>query len=97
METLTKESLATMHGLTLIEFGAEWCTHCQHAQANIRQSLNANPQIKHFKIEDGKGKKLGRQFGVTLWPTLVLLLNGHEKGRVVRPNTLLEINQLLCT
>jgi thioredoxin 1 len=36
-------------------------------------------------VEDGKGLPLGRSFRVKLWPTLIYLENGAEKGRVVRP------------
>ena len=38
-----------------------------------------------MKVEDGRGKPLGRAFGVKLWPTLVVLRAGEELARVVRP------------
>ena len=41
--------------------------------------------MRHIKVEDGKGRRLGRSFGVKLWPTLVLMERGTERGRVVRP------------
>jgi thioredoxin 1 len=42
-------------------------------------------------VEDGKGKPLGRSFRVKLWPTLIYLEQGVEKGRVVRPDSAAEI------
>jgi thioredoxin 1 len=41
--------------------------------------------VKHVKIGDGKGKPLGRSFTVKLWPTLIVLKDGREVARVVRP------------
>jgi thioredoxin 1 len=69
----------------VLEFGASWCGYCQAAQANIAAVLKAHPAVRHIKVEDGKGKPLGRSFHVKLWPTLIYLENGEEKGRVVRP------------
>jgi thioredoxin 1 len=38
---------------------------------------------------------LGRSFRVKLWPTLILLENGQELGRVVRPQQAQAIDQVL--
>jgi len=71
-------------GWQLLEFGAPWCPHCSAAQAAVKDWLAAR-DIPHLKIEDGKGRPLGRSFQVRLWPTLVLLHDGEEVARVVRP------------
>ena len=73
-------------GLTLLEFGTEWCSHCRAAQPLIAQALAAQPQWQHCKVEDGPGRPLGRSYRVKLWPTLVLLRDGQEVGRLVRPS-----------
>ena len=72
-------------GLTLLEFGTEWCGHCRAAQPFIAQALAAHPHWQHFKVEDGPGRPLGRSYRVKLWPTLVFLRDGQEAGRMVRP------------
>ncbi|WP_024869257.1 thioredoxin family protein [Pseudoxanthomonas suwonensis] len=74
-------------GVLLLEFGAPWCPHCQGAQPAIEAFVSEHPQLQHIKIEDGRGKPLGRSFKVKLWPTLVLLREGQELARVVRPRT----------
>lgn len=71
-------------GWLLLEFGAPWCGHCQAAQPALQAFVEAN-DLPHWKIEDGKGKPLGRSFQVKLWPTLILLRDGEEVARVVRP------------
>ena len=82
-------------GLTLLEFGTEWCGHCRAAQALIAQALATHSQWQHLKIEDGPGRALGRSYRVKLWPTLVVLRDGQEVGRLVRPGNALVIKALI--
>ena len=82
-------------GPTLIEFGAPWCGHCIAAQPMLEAVMARHPDVRHFKIEDGRGRPLGRSFRIKLWPTLVLLVDGEERARVVRPTQRDAIDQLL--
>ncbi|MGE6332788.1 thioredoxin family protein [Stenotrophomonas sp. NPDC077659] len=82
-------------GWLLIEFGAPWCGHCQAAQPALQQFVDAH-DLPHWKIEDGKGKPLGRSFQVKLWPTVVLLRDGEEVARVVRPVESADLSTLLA-
>ena len=45
-------------------------------------------------MEDGRGSPLGRSFRVKLWPTLVLMRDGVEVARVVRPRGTADIEPL---
>jgi thioredoxin 1 len=83
-------------GPTVIEFGAPWCGYCQAAQPLLAAAFAGHPQVRHLKIEDGKGRPLGRSFKVTLWPTLVFLSNGKEIARLVRPGDENAIRQALA-
>jgi len=85
IESPNLTDVQALQGLTLLEFGTEWCGHCRAAQPLIAQALAAQSQWQHFKIEDGPGRALGRSYRVKLWPTLVLLRDGQEVGRLVRP------------
>jgi thioredoxin 1 len=79
------EAVQAMRGLVLLDFGTDWCGHCQAALAAVDGWVAANPGVVHLRIEDGRGKPLGRAYRVKLWPTLVLLRDGEEVARVVRP------------
>ncbi len=71
-------------GWLLLNFGTDWCGHCQAAQEAVHQWLKEH-KITHMAVEDGKGRPLGRAFQVKLWPSLILLRDGEEVARVVRP------------
>lgn len=81
----TADTVQALPGLTLMEFGTDWCPNCTGAQDAIRSALEPHADITHIKVEDGPGRPLGRLFRVKLWPTLVLLKDGQEIGRAVRP------------
>ena len=93
----TAEQLATQHGPLLLEFGAPWCGYCQAAQPLLAAAMQQHPDLPHLKIEDGKGRRLGRSFKVKLWPTLIALQDGQEIGRLVRPDSQQAVEQLLAS
>jgi thioredoxin 1 len=74
-------------GTLVLDFGTNWCGYCLAAQPAITEALTGRDGVRHLKIEDGKGRPLGRSFGVKLWPTLVVLRDGVEVARVVRPGS----------
>jgi thioredoxin 1 len=88
----TRAEVDALQGPTLLEFGAPWCPHCQRAQPLIAAALASTPNVRHVKIEDGKGRPLGRSFQVKLWPALIFLNEGKEVARVVRPPSADEIS-----
>src|SRR5204863_7527837 len=81
----TRVEVHALPGPTVLEFGATWCEFCRGAQPAIAAALADHPGVRHVKVGDGKGKPLGRSFGVKLWPTLVFLRDGKELARAVRP------------
>ena len=85
IEAPSLAEVQALPGLVLLEFGTEWCGHCRAAQPLIAQALADRPSWRHLKVEDGPGRALGRHYRVKLWPTLVVLRDGQEVGRLVRP------------
>ena len=92
----TPEQVSGLAGDTILEFGTPWCGYCQAAQPAVQEVLTEYTEISHIKVYDGKGKRLGRSFRVKLWPTFILLHNGKEVGRLVRPSHVDEVRRLLA-
>lgn len=92
-EAPSRAEIEALPGLTLLEFGTDWCGHCRAAQPAIAEVLTAHGSWRHLKVEDGPGRSLGRSFRVKLWPTLVLLRDGQELTRLVRPTQADDIRQ----
>ncbi|VTU01945.1 thioredoxin : Probable thioredoxin OS=Cupriavidus pinatubonensis (strain JMP 134 / LMG 1197) GN=Reut_B4067 PE=4 SV=1: Thioredoxin [Gemmataceae bacterium] len=89
----TRDEVDAWPGPAVLEFGADWCGHCQGAQPAIAAALEAAPGVRHVKVADGKGKSLGRSFTVKLWPTLIFLRDGKEVARAVRPGDEAEVRR----
>lgn len=81
----SREQIDGTKGPLLVEFGTPWCGHCRAAQPHIDAVLAEHPDLAYLRVEDGPGRRLGRSFGVKLWPTLIFLRDGVECAREVRP------------
>ncbi|NLQ16642.1 thioredoxin family protein [Marinomonas sp. M1K-6] len=89
------EDINGLKGMAVLEFGTPWCGHCQASWDATKSVMADYSTLPHIKVFDGKGKRLGRQFAVKLWPTLILLNNGQEVGRIVRFTSVDQVRELL--
>lgn len=87
-----REVVDAMPGAVLLEFGINECPHCVLAQPLIAAALKQHPHVQHLRIEDGKGRRLGRSFAVKLWPALIFMKNGQEVARVLRATSQAEVD-----
>ena len=92
-----REEVDRLPGATLVEFGSPGCGYCRAAQPLIAEAFAAHPGVRHIRVHDASGRRLGRSFRVKLWPTLVFLRDGHEVARLVRPQQAAPIAQALAS
>ena len=90
-----RSAIEALPGTVALEFGTDWCGFCRAGAAPIGEALATVPGVQHIKVEDGSGRALGRSFRVKLWPTLIVLRDGKEVARVVRPADADEVRSAL--
>jgi thioredoxin 1 len=83
-------------GIIALDFGTNWCGYCRAAEPLIESVLGASPAVRHIKVEDGPGRPLGRSYRIKLWPTVVVIKDGQEIARVVRPVDAGEVRSALA-
>lgn len=91
-----RADIDALRGAAILEFGTDWCGHCQAAQPLIAAACATHPEVRRIRVEDGKGRKLGRSYGVKLWPTLIFLADGTERARLIRPVDMATITTALA-
>ncbi|MFN3792705.1 thioredoxin family protein [Massilia sp.] len=95
-----RSAVDAMPGTVMLDFGANWCGYCRAAEPLIDEALagaqGAGGPVRHLKVEDGPGRPLGRSFRIKLWPTVVVLKDGQEVARVVRPVSADEVRVALA-
>lgn len=84
--SLTREEVDQMPGPVVVEFGANWCGICGAFTPQAEEEFAPFAHVRHVRIEDGPGKRLGRSFRVKLWPTFVFLRDGEVLSQVSRPS-----------
>ena len=92
----SRAEIDALAGPAVVEFGTVWCGWCSAAQPLIASAFAGHAGVRHLKIEDGRGRPLGRSFGVKLWPTLIFLVDGREAARLVRPAQADDIDRALA-
>lgn len=82
-----RSAVDQFQGVVALDFGTNWCGVCNGAAPDIESALAAAPHVRHVKVEDGPGRPLGRSYRIKLWPTIIVLKDGQEVARVVRPGS----------
>ena len=91
-----REEVDALPGPTLVEFGSPWCGYCAAAQPLLEDAMREHEAVRHIKIADASGRRLGRSYKVKLWPTLIFLRDGVEAARLVRPGDSAAIREALA-
>lgn len=81
----SRQEVDHLEGPVVLEFGNSWCGHCRRATPFIAEAFVHHADVRHIRVADASGRRLGRSFGVRLWPTLIFLQDGKEVSRLVRP------------
>lgn len=67
----------------LIDFFANWCTPCKMLSPVIEEIAKEKPEVKVCKINIDEEPELAQQFQIMSIPTLVVMKNGKQEGKLV--------------
>ena len=80
--------------VVLLDFAASWCGPCRQMAGLIGEVSAAGWLVRHVDVD--RETDLVRRFGVTGVPCYVLLVKGHEAGRINGATTRAELEKLLA-
>ena len=79
---MTYEKVIRTTPVTLVEFYATWCPHCQRMMpvvAEIKEKLAGKVDVYQFDVD--KNPELTDQEGVESYPTFIVYKDGKEEWR----------------
>jgi thiol-disulfide isomerase/thioredoxin len=79
--------------VVLLDFNASWCGPCRAMAPLVQGVERSGWPVRHIDVD--QEPDLVRRFGVTGVPCYVLLVRGHEQGRIDGATTQQELEQLL--
>jgi thioredoxin 1 len=80
-------------GVTLIEFGAQWCPPCKTLLPILERLDNKlDKQVTILKVDCDESPQLAAQYGIMSMPTVIVMNQGEPVEKLVglRPITVYE-------
>lgn len=71
------------HGLTFVDFWAEWCAPCRMVSPIVEELSQEISQITFAKLNVDENPETAQSLGITAIPTLLLFKDGEIVDRVV--------------
>ncbi len=93
-QTIAPATAATTGDVVLLDFSADWCGPCQQMAPLIGEIGAAGWLVRHVDVD--QEHDIVKRFQVTGVPCYILLVKGHEVGRIDGATTRSELEKLLA-
>lgn len=81
--------------LTLMKFWAPWCHPCLAMQPTVDRALTENEHIKFVSVNIDEDVEAAREYRIRQIPTLLLIENNNEIGRLVGNQSMERVKEFL--
>jgi len=71
------------HGLYAVKFWATWCQPCKMIMPTIEKLDSEFDNIEFLSVDVEQVPALAKKYKITSLPTLLLIANGEEVGRII--------------
>ncbi|MGV6826575.1 MAG: thioredoxin family protein [bacterium] len=80
-----QQVLAASHeGPILVDFWADWCSPCHAINPHLKKLIANNEgdiRLAKVEVDEGDNMKLAGRYKVRGFPTIMLIVDGEERGR----------------
>jgi thioredoxin 1 len=89
IKTLNNKTFGTVtkRGVVLIDFWAAWCAPCKIIAPVLNEIADSDPGFTIAKVNVDHNQPLAQRYNVRSIPTLLIMKNGKEAGRIVGVKT----------
>lgn len=78
---------ATKRGVVLVDFWAPWCAPCKIIAPTLNDIADSQKDFMVAKVNVDHNQQIAQKFKVRNIPTMVILKDGKEAGRIVGVKT----------
>ena len=90
------EHVTPNSGLVLLDIWAEWCGPCKQLSPILDEVAEIfEGEVKVLKLNADENKEITEKFTVRGLPTMLVLVNGEEKDRILGLTSKTRITQVL--
>ena len=75
---------ASAQQAVLVDFWADWCPPCVSLEPvlkNVVEELTGQVRLAKVEVDDGENMKLAGRYQLRGFPTVILFIDGEERGR----------------
>ena len=91
----------TKRGVVLVDFWAPWCAPCKIIAPTLNEIAESQNDFTIAKVNVDHNQQLAQKFKVRSIPTMVILKDGKEAGRIVgvktKRNILKEVEAVMAS